>query len=57
LQDQQFITLTEEENGRKKIEITLAGQQWLDENLEQLSDIQSALKRAAWGSSCVKTRR
>jgi DNA-binding PadR family transcriptional regulator len=40
LQDQQFINITEQENGRKKIAITVAGQQWLDENLEQLETSQ-----------------
>jgi len=49
LQDQQFITLTEEENGRKKIEITLAGQQWLDENLEHLEHIQERVKARCVG--------
>ena len=32
LQDQAFITITEEENGRKRIAINAAGQQWLEEN-------------------------
>lgn len=49
LQDQQFITLTEEETGRKKIEITLAGQQWLEENLEHLEHIQERVKARCVG--------
>jgi len=49
LEDQQFITLKEEENGRKKIEITLAGQQWLDENLEHLEHIQERVKARCVG--------
>lgn len=44
LQDQTFITITEEETGRKKIAITLAGQHWLDENLEHLENIQLRIK-------------
>lgn len=49
LQDQQLITLTEEENGRKKIEITVAGQQWLDENQEHLEHIQERVKARCVG--------
>ena len=49
LQDQAFITITEEENGRKKIAITVAGQHWLDENLEQLANIQARIKARGVG--------
>ncbi|MEL2239718.1 PadR family transcriptional regulator [Leclercia adecarboxylata] len=49
LQDQQFITFTEEENGRKQIAITVAGQRWLDENLEQLENIQARIKARCVG--------
>jgi DNA-binding PadR family transcriptional regulator len=49
LQDQAFITITEEENGRKKIAITVAGQHWLDENLEQLENIQARIKARCVG--------
>ena len=49
LQDQAFITITEEENGRKKIAITVAGQHWLDENLEQLENIQARIKARSVG--------
>ena len=49
LQDQTFITITEEENGRKKIAITVAGQRWLDENHEQLEHIQVRIKARCVG--------
>ena len=49
LQDQAFITITEEENGRKSITITVAGQQWLDENQEQLAQIQARIKARSVG--------
>ena len=54
LQDQAFITITEEENGRKRIAITAEGQRWLDENREQLEQIQCVSKRAASAFSCAK---
>lgn len=54
LQDQQFITITEEENGRKKIAITVAGQQWLDENLELLENIQTRIKARCVGAQLRK---
>ncbi|MCG3100529.1 PadR family transcriptional regulator [Enterobacter cloacae] len=49
LQDQAFITIKEEENGRKSITITVAGQQWLDENQEQLAHIQARIKARSVG--------
>ncbi|WP_312078004.1 PadR family transcriptional regulator [Leclercia sp.] len=49
LQDQAFITITEEESGRKQIAITVAGQRWLDENLEQLENIQARIKARCVG--------
>jgi len=49
LQDQAFITITEEENGRKQIAITVAGQRWLDENLQQLENIQARIKARCVG--------
>ena len=49
LQDQTFITITEEESGRKKIAITVAGQRWLDENREQLEQIQVRIKARSVG--------
>lgn len=49
LQDQAFITITEEDNGRKQIAITVAGQRWLDENLEQLENIQARIKARCVG--------
>lgn len=49
LQDQAFITITKEENGRKQIAITVAGQRWLDENLEQLENIQARIKARCVG--------
>ena len=48
-QDQTYITITEEENGRKRIAITVAGQQWLDENQEQLAQIQARIKARSVG--------
>ncbi|WP_447858253.1 PadR family transcriptional regulator [Enterobacter ludwigii] len=49
LQDHTYITITEEENGRKRIAITVAGQQWLDENQEQLAQIQARIKARSVG--------
>ena len=49
LQDQSFITITEEENGRKTITITAEGQRWLDENREQLEQIQVRIKARSVG--------
>lgn len=49
LQDQTFITITEEENGRKKITITSEGLRWLDENREQLEQIQARIKARSVG--------
>ncbi|WP_449508250.1 PadR family transcriptional regulator [Enterobacter ludwigii] len=49
LQDQTYITITEEENARKRIAITVAGQQWLDENQEQLAQIQARIKARSVG--------
>ncbi|MCK7453573.1 PadR family transcriptional regulator [Enterobacter chengduensis] len=49
LQDQTFITITEEENGRKKITITAEGLRWLDENREQLEQIQVRIKARSVG--------
>ncbi|MFP2427087.1 PadR family transcriptional regulator [Enterobacter ludwigii] len=49
LQDQTYITITEEENGRKRIAITVAGQQWVDENQEQLAQIQARIKARSVG--------
>ncbi|MDN8601913.1 helix-turn-helix transcriptional regulator [Citrobacter sp. S2-9] len=49
LQDQEFISISEEEGGRKKIAITQAGQQWLVENHEQLAHIQERVKARCVG--------
>ncbi|HDR2158928.1 TPA: PadR family transcriptional regulator [Enterobacter cancerogenus] len=49
LQDQAFISIKEEENGRKQISITVAGQRWLDENQEQLENIQVRIKARCVG--------
>ncbi|MGX9835748.1 PadR family transcriptional regulator [Enterobacter dykesii] len=49
LQDQSFITITEEENGRKTIRITAEGQRWLDENRELLEQIQMRIKARSVG--------
>lgn len=44
LQDQAFITISEEDGGRKKITITGSGAQWLEENREHLAHIQERVK-------------
>ncbi|WP_297116353.1 PadR family transcriptional regulator [Enterobacter sp. ECC-175] len=49
LQDQAFITITEEENGRRKIAITVAGQRWLDENQEQMESIHARISARCVG--------
>jgi transcriptional regulator, PadR family len=49
LQDQAFITITEEENGRRKIAITVAGQRWLDENQEQMETIHARIRARCVG--------
>lgn len=49
LQDQGFITISEEEGGRRKIAITVAGQHWLDENQEHLEHIQARIKARCVG--------
>jgi DNA-binding PadR family transcriptional regulator len=57
LQDQTFITITEEENGVRRLRLPLKGNSWLDENREQLEQIQVRIKARASASSCAKTRR
>lgn len=54
LQDQQFITISDEEGGRKKIAITANGAQWLDENREHLTHIQARLKARCVGMELRK---
>ncbi|MIM60830.1 PadR family transcriptional regulator, partial [Salmonella enterica] len=54
LQDQQFITISDEEGGRKKIAITAKGEQWLDENREHLTHIQTRLKARCVGMELRK---
>lgn len=49
LQDQALITITEEENGRKRIAINAAGEQWLEDNREQLEQIQTRIKARSVG--------
>ena len=49
LQDQALITVSDEEGGRKQIAITTQGQQWLDENQEQLEHIQARIKARSVG--------
>ena len=49
LQDQALITITEEENGRKRIAINAAGEQWLENNREQLEQIQTRIKARSVG--------
>lgn len=54
LQDQQFITISDEEGGRKKIAITERGAQWLDENREHLAHIQARTKARCVGMELRK---
>ncbi|EAS1757549.1 PadR family transcriptional regulator [Salmonella enterica] len=54
LQDQQLITISDEEGGRKKIAITANGAQWLDENREHLTHIQARLKARCVGMELRK---
>lgn len=49
LQDQQFIVISEEDGGRKKIAITAQGQAWLAENNEHLEHIQARIKARSVG--------
>ena len=49
LQDQALITITEEENGRKRIAINAAGEHWLEDNREQLEQIQTRIKARSVG--------
>ena len=49
VQDQALITITEEENGRKRMAINAAGEQWLDDNREQLEQIQTRIKARSVG--------
>ena len=54
LQDQQFISLSEEEGGRKKIVITAAGEQWLKENEAHLGHIHQRVKARTIGHELRK---
>ncbi|MBC6501275.1 PadR family transcriptional regulator [Citrobacter freundii] len=49
LQDQELITISDEEGGRKQIAITALGQQWLDENREHLDHIHERIKARCVG--------
>lgn len=49
LQDQQLITITDEDGGRKKIALTMMGQQWLERNEEQLAQIHERIKARCVG--------
>ncbi|MGY5955331.1 PadR family transcriptional regulator [Kosakonia sp. BK9b] len=44
LQDQQLITVNDEENGRRRITITAEGLRWLDESQTQLEQIRERIK-------------
>lgn len=54
LQEQAFIEISEEESGRKRIAITEAGQQWLEENQEHLVHIQERIKARGVGHQLRK---
>lgn len=49
LQDQALIVISDEEGGRKQLTITAQGQQWLDENREQLELIHERVKARCVG--------
>lgn len=49
LQDQALIVISDEEGGRKQLTITVQGQQWLDENREQLELIHERVKARCVG--------
>ena len=49
LQDQEFITIKEEDGGRKQITITEQGQRWLEENREHLEHIHERVKARCVG--------
>lgn len=49
LQDQQLISMSEEEGGRKKIAITAQGQAWMDENKEHLEHIHARINARSVG--------
>lgn len=49
LQDQQLISMSEEEGGRKKIAITAQGQAWMDENKEHLEHIHARISARSVG--------
>ncbi|GGD22686.1 MULTISPECIES: PadR family transcriptional regulator [Franconibacter] len=54
LQEQQFISLSEEESGRKKIVITEAGTAWLEENSDHLAHIHARVKARIIGHELRK---
>lgn len=54
LQEQTLISITDEESGRKKIAITVAGQRWLDEHSEQLGQILDRIKARCVGHQLRK---
>lgn len=54
LQDQAFVTISNEEGGRKRIAITAEGQAWLDENREQLVHIQARVAAYRIGNDLRK---
>jgi len=54
LQDQQLISLSEEEGGRKKIVITETGRAWLAENSDHLEHIHARVKARIIGHELRK---
>lgn len=49
LQDQQFITVSDDEGGRRKIAISPHGESWLAENREHLAHIEARIKARSVG--------
>jgi len=54
LQDQQLITVTDEDGGRKKIAITKMGLHWLEENQDTLDHIYVRIKARCVGYALRK---
>lgn len=54
LQEQSLISISEEDGGRKKIAITAAGTEWLEENREHLDHIQARIQARNVGAELRK---
>ncbi|MGK9175752.1 PadR family transcriptional regulator [Yokenella regensburgei] len=54
LQDQQLISISDEDSGRRKIAITEQGQAWMEENKAHLEHIQARIKARSVGCQLRK---